>query len=136
MRRLTRPRWARDATGAAGAVFPSEPVQREKAVHNKFAIGAVIAALAAATGCKSDSEQVCDKLSDLAANAGDDDQLVKKAAEQFKDTQKCVAEVDKLQKEDPEVFAEAKTCIMDASKIDDAVGCMFKAALDKKSKKS
>ena len=100
-------------------------------MHKTLLAGAVLAA-ALATGCKSDSEKVCDKLSDLAANASDDDKLVKKAAEQFKDTKKCVAEVEKLQKEDPEVFAEAKTCIMGASKIDDAVGCMFKAALDKK----
>jgi hypothetical protein len=93
-------------------------------------ICAVFAALT--TGCKSDAQQVCDKLSSLADNAGDDDKLAKKAAEEFKDGEKCVAEVEKLQKENPEVFAEAKTCILDADKIEDAVGCLFKAALDKK----
>jgi thioredoxin-like negative regulator of GroEL len=88
---------------------------------------------ALATGCKSDAQQVCDKLASLAEQAGDaDDKLAKKAAEEFEDADKCVAEVEKLQKEDPEVFADAKTCILDAEKIEDAVGCLFKAALDKK----
>ena len=95
-------------------------------------LGAVLAALA--TGCKSDAEKVCERLGELAEQAGDDDKLVRKAAAQFKDRDKCVAEIEKLQKDDAEVFAEAKSCILDADKIDDAIGCMFKAALDKKKK--
>jgi hypothetical protein len=95
-------------------------------------ICAVLAALI--TGCKSDAQQVCDKLSNLAEKAGEGDELTKKAAEEFKDAEKCVAEVEKLQKEDPAIFAEAKTCILDSDKMEDAVGCLFKAALDKKKK--
>ncbi len=95
-------------------------------------ICAVLAALT--TGCKSDAQQVCDKLSSLAKDAGEGDELAKKAAEEFKDTTKCVAEVEKLQKEDPAVFADAKTCILDADKLEGAVGCLFKAALEKDKK--
>jgi hypothetical protein len=102
-------------------------------VTNKaLLICAVLAALT--TGCKSDAQQVCDKLSSLAEKAGDGDKLAQKAAEEFKDTEKCVAEVEKLQKEDPAIFAETKTCILGAEKMEDAVGCLFKAALEKDKK--
>ena len=98
----------------------------------KHALVILAAAAALAAGCKSDAQKVCSHLSGLASKAGDDDKLVHRAAEQFRDTDKCVAEVEKLQSEDPEVFSEAKVCILDSDKIDDAIGCMFKAALDKK----
>lgn len=97
-------------------------------------ICAVFAALT--TGCKSDAEQVCDKLSSLAEKAGDGDELAKKAAEEFKDTKKCVPKVEKLQQEDPAVFAESKTCILDSEKLEDAVGCLFKAAMKKEKSKN
>jgi hypothetical protein len=103
-------------------------------INKALLICAVFAALT--TGCKSDAEQVCDKLSDLAEKAGDGDELAKKAAEEFKDTKKCVAEVEKMQKEDPAIFAESKTCILGSEKLEDAVGCLFKAAMKKDESKS
>lgn len=129
---LTRVRVQLDASLSSFPDVATSAKGAKRVTNKALVICAVFAALA--TGCKSDSQKVCDKLASLAEKAGEGDELAKKAAEEFKDTDKCIAEVDKLQKEDPAVFADAKTCILDADKLEDAVGCLFKAALDKKSK--
>lgn len=96
-----------------------------------IAVTALFASFAIA-GCKSDAQKVCDHLSSLAAKAEGDDPIAKKMAEDFKNTDKCVADVEKMQKEDAKTFDSAKTCILDADKLDGAIGCMFKAALESK----
>jgi hypothetical protein len=92
----------------------------------------VLFASFAVAGCKSDAQKVCDHLSSLAAKAEGDDPIAKKMAEEFKDTTKCVADVEKMQKEDAKAFDSAKTCILDADKLDGAIGCLFKAAMEAK----
>jgi|SRR5688572_15277908 len=99
-------------------------------LHRSLTLLAALSVFAVA-GCKSDAQKVCGHLADLAAKAGDGDELGKKMAEKFKDTDKCVADVEKMQKEDAKAFDEAKGCILEADKLDGAIGCMFKAAANK-----
>lgn len=99
-------------------------------LHHSLVVSALLSSLALA-GCKSDAQKVCDHLADLAAKAGSNDEMGKKMAEEFKNTEKCVADVEKMQKEDAEAFGTAKTCILDADTIEGAVGCMFAAAAKK-----
>lgn len=91
-----------------------------------------LAALATvlATGCKPDEQKVCDHLAGLAEKADTKDKLLEKAAEEFKNTDECVANLKELKQENEEAFANANTCILDADELEAAVGCVFKAAME------
>lgn len=90
-------------------------------------------ALVGLVGCKSDSQKVCAKLADLASNAKGDDEMIKKMAEEAKNTDKCAAEMDKMAKEDAAAFGKFKTCVLDEAKtLEEGMGCMLKAAMESK----
>ncbi len=99
-----------------------------------IAFGALAAVLA--TGCKSDAQKMCDKMTSLAKAAeGEEKKMAEKVLKE--EPGKCVGEAEKMQKESPEAFKTVSTCIGSADKFSAAMECFFAAAkveMEKKAK--